>query len=34
MAMSGIDVLRIEAGKIREVWLFSEDQAQEDAFWG
>lgn len=34
MAMSGIDVLRIENGRIREVWLFSEDQDAEDAFWG
>ena len=34
MSMSGIDVLRIEAGKIREVWLFSQDQPAEDAFWG
>lgn len=25
-------VLRIDAGKIQEVWLFSEDQAAEDAF--
>lgn len=34
MAMNGIDLLRIEGGKIREVWLFSEDQAAEDQFWG
>lgn len=34
MAMSGVDLLRVEAGKIVEVWLFSEDQALEDAFWG
>ena len=34
MAMSGVDVMRIEAGSIREVWLFSADQATEDAFWG
>lgn len=34
MSMFGIDVLRIEAGKIHEVWLFSEDQQAEDAFWG
>ena len=33
MAMAGIDVLRIENGKIQEVWLFSDDQAAEDAFW-
>ncbi|MFI6942473.1 nuclear transport factor 2 family protein [Streptomyces sp. NPDC050418] len=34
MAMDGVDVLRIEAGKIVEVWLFSGDPAAEDAFWG
>ncbi|SED57768.1 nuclear transport factor 2 family protein [Rhodobacter sp. 24-YEA-8] len=34
MAMNGIDLLRIEGGRIREVWLFSEDQAAEDRFWG
>lgn len=33
MSMAGIDILRIENGKIQEVWLFSEDQAAEDAFW-
>tara|TARA_Y100000815_G_C13321140_1_gene492357 strand:- start:1297 stop:1692 length:396 start_codon:yes stop_codon:yes gene_type:complete len=33
MSMAGIDVLRIENGKIQEVWLFSEDQPTEDAFW-
>jgi ketosteroid isomerase-like protein len=30
----GIDLLRIADGKIVEVWLFSTDPAQEDAFWG
>ncbi|MCR6673089.1 nuclear transport factor 2 family protein [Devosia ginsengisoli] len=34
MAMAGIDLLRVEAGKIAEVWLFSADQPAEDAFWG
>ena len=34
MAMSGIDLLRLKGGKIAEVWLFSEDQAAEDRFWG
>ena len=34
ISMSGVDVLRISDGQIREVWLFSEDQAAEDAFWG
>lgn len=30
----GVDLLRIEGGKIVEVRLFSSDQEQEDAFWG
>lgn len=30
----GIDLLRIEGGKIVEVWLFSSNPEQEDAFWG
>lgn len=30
----GVDLIRIEGGKIVEVRLFSSDQAQEDAFWG
>lgn len=34
ISMSGVDVLRIAGGRIREVWLFSEDQAAEDTFWG
>lgn len=33
MSMDGIDVLRIEDGKIKEVWLFSDDQEAEDTFW-
>ncbi|MGK6317664.1 nuclear transport factor 2 family protein [Neorhizobium sp. DT-125] len=33
MSMDGIDVLRIRDGRIQEVWLFSQDQAAEDAFW-
>ena len=32
--MAGVDLLRVENGKIAEVWLFSEDQPAEDAFWG
>ena len=32
--MNGIDLFRMEDGKIKEVWLFSSDQAAEDAFWG
>jgi ketosteroid isomerase-like protein len=34
LAQSGVDLLRIENGKIVEVYLFSSDQEQEDAFWG
>ena len=30
----GVDLIRIEGGKIVEVRLFSSDQAQEDALWG
>lgn len=33
LSMDGVDVMRIEGGKIKEVWLFSGDQAAEDAFW-
>lgn len=31
--MNGIDLFRMEDGKIKEVWLFSSNQAEEDAFW-
>jgi ketosteroid isomerase-like protein len=31
--MSGNDLFEVEDGKIVQVWLFSEDQAAEDAFW-
>lgn len=31
--MNGIDLFRIEDGKIQEVWLFSSEQAIEDAYW-
>ena len=34
MSMDGVDVLRIENGKIIEMWLFSADPAAEDVFWG
>jgi predicted SnoaL-like aldol condensation-catalyzing enzyme len=34
MSMDGVDVLRLKDGKIVEMWLFSGDQAAEDAFWG
>jgi ketosteroid isomerase-like protein len=33
MAMDGVDVLRVEGGKVAEMWLFSSVQADEDAFW-
>ena len=33
LSMDGVDVMRIADGKIKEVWLFSSDQAAEDAFW-
>lgn len=34
LKQAGVDLVRIEGGKIVEVRLFSSDQAQEDAFWG
>ena len=34
MAMDGIDLLRVEGAQIAEVWLFSADGQDEDAFWG
>lgn len=34
MSMGGVDVLKVKNGQIQEVWLFSEDQPAEDAFWG
>ena len=34
LSMDGVDVLRIKDGTIVEAWLFSNDQAAEDAFWG
>lgn len=30
----GVDVFRVSGDKIAEIWLISEDQAGEDAFWG
>lgn len=33
LSMDGVDLMRMEGGKIKEVWLFSDDQAAEDAFW-
>jgi uncharacterized protein len=34
LAQSGVDLLRIDAGKIVEVRLFSSNQQEEDDFWG
>lgn len=34
LSQPGIDLLRIQDGKIVEVWLFSSDPEQEDRFWG
>jgi uncharacterized protein len=34
MAQDGIDLLRIDGGRIAEAWLFSSDPRSEDAFWG
>jgi uncharacterized protein len=34
LSQPGIDLLRIDGGKIVEVRLFSSDPEQEDAFWG
>lgn len=33
ITMRGIDLMRVENGKIKEVYLFSADQAAEDRFW-
>ncbi len=32
-SMDGVDVMKFENGKIKEVFLFSADQTAEDAFW-
>ncbi len=32
--MNGVDLFEVVDGKIINVWLFSEDQPQEDKFWG
>jgi hypothetical protein len=34
LAQPGIDLLKIDNGKIAEVRLFSSDQEAEDIFWG
>jgi ketosteroid isomerase-like protein len=33
LSKDGVDVMRIVGERIKEVWLFSSDQAAEDAFW-
>ncbi len=33
ISMKGVDLMRIEENKIKEMWLFSEDIGKEDAFW-
>lgn len=33
ISMDGVDLMRIEGGKIKEVSLFSADQLAEDTFW-
>ena len=33
ISMDGVDLMKVTHGKIAEVWLFSGDQAAEDAFW-
>lgn len=33
LAMKGVDLLRVEDDKIKEVWLFSERIEEEDDFW-
>ena len=33
MSMDGVDLMRIESGQIKEVWLFSGDEDAEDDFW-
>lgn len=32
--MFGIDLFKIEGDKIVEIWLFSDNQEEEDVFWG
>lgn len=34
ISMLGVDILTVKDGQISEAWLYSEDQAAEDAFWG
>lgn len=34
ISMAGVDVMKINNGQIKEVYLFSDDQKAEDEFWG
>ena len=34
MSMNGVNILTVKDGQIVEAWLYSEDQAAEDAFYG
>ncbi|MEQ0558441.1 nuclear transport factor 2 family protein [Amycolatopsis sp. NEAU-NG30] len=34
MSQHGVDLLRIDGGRVAEVWLFSSDPQSEDEFWG
>ena len=33
ISMDGVDIMKVEDGLIREVWLFSSDQKAGDSFW-
>lgn len=33
ISMEGVDIMKIQNGQIKEVWLFSSDQKAEDSFW-
>lgn len=33
ISMNGLDLMKVENGQIKEVYLFSGDQKAEDAFW-
>ena len=33
ISMNGVDVMKVENAHIKEVFLFSENQSAEDAFW-
>jgi uncharacterized protein len=33
VTMAGVDLIRVDEGRIAEVWLFNADQDAEDALW-